>query len=113
MYNRCTKYRSTDLNRASYVPRAHSRKLGLKDVVMNGSHGPVFSPKSKLLQRRNPVVKKTAAKKTLKPPERYKKDFKEAQKTLRELQLDLTKLKNKIEAFCQNPQIPDPWPPKK
>jgi hypothetical protein len=77
---------------------------------MNGSHGPIFSPKSKLLQRRNPVAMKTAAKKTVKPPERYIKDFREAQKTLKDLELDLRKLKRKLDAFCQNPQIPDPRP---
>lgn len=53
---------------------------------------------------------KTAAKKTVKPPERYIKDFREAQKTLKDLELDLRKLKRKLDAFCQNPQIPDPRP---
>jgi hypothetical protein len=59
------------------------------------------------------LVKKTAVKKTVKPPERYIKGFREAQRTLKNLDLDLRKLKKELNAFCQNPQIPAPPPPKK
>ena len=59
------------------------------------------------------MAMKTAAKKTVKPPERYIKGFREAQKTLKDLELDLRKLKKDLNAFCQNPQIPAPPPPKK
>jgi hypothetical protein len=68
---------------------------------------------SKLFQRRNPLAMKTAATKTVKPPTKYIKDFRDAQKTLKDLELDLRKLKRKLDAFCQNPQIPAPPPPKK
>jgi hypothetical protein len=101
------------LDRAGYIPGPHSRKLGLKDVVMNGSHGPVFPPKSKLLQRRNPLAMKTAAKKTVKPPPEFIKDFKEVQNTLEKLELNLKKIKRDLGGLCQNPQIPAPPPPKK
>jgi hypothetical protein len=62
------------------------------------------------------LVKKTAAKKIVKPPREYIEDFEDAKRTLIDLELDIKRLKNKLNAFCQNPQIhfpPPPPPPKK
>jgi hypothetical protein len=79
---------------------------------MNGSHGPVFSPKSKLLQRRNPLAKKTAVKKVvLQKPARFIRDFDDAQKILKELELDLGELRKKLNALCHDPHIIGPKQP--
>jgi hypothetical protein len=89
--------------------------LGLINVARNGNHGPVFPPKSKLLQRRIPLVKKTAVKKSVvvKKPASFIRDFRDAQRLAKDLQLEIGKLKKKIDALCMTGFIVGPPNPPK
>jgi hypothetical protein len=59
------------------------------------------------------LVKKTAAKKIVKASPEYRKAFGEAQRAVRALELDLRKLKYKLNVMCHNPMLPGPPPPTK
>jgi hypothetical protein len=57
------------------------------------------------------LAKKTARKKYVVPPEKFKKDFDEARSTVKALELGLKRLNKQLEALCHNPMIPVPKPP--
>jgi hypothetical protein len=115
MYNRCNQKPLVPLDefgQRRLGSRVPLQKIGIKDVVVKGNYGPVYSPKSKLLLRRNPLIEKPAVKQVaIKKTAKFIQDFNDAQKLLKDLELDLSELKKKLNALCHDPLIAGPKRP--